>query len=256
MTLVTTRLLPIRKAAGALLLGILGAAAGCGSDDRVIFAPISSDTVSSNTGSSNTVAGDKVAGNTTGVDLAVGGATGRLVTPVELVDDLFPVVRRTEIGGKVCDLKLTGTAVRKKIGLTFYKIGGYCEASACPTCADSLAAADVPKQLVLVMQRDISQMILEKSFAASFAENDPENKFTAESRLTLDHMVAAPMKKGQHVTITHLPGNGMTCQVGDGQVLHVPNPQFAHLVWNVYMGPKGVCPTLRSGLVTRLASAE
>ena len=241
MTSATTRFLTIRKATGALLLGIVGAAGGCGSEDGVTVAPIAS-----NTTSILSLPGGQTAAGQSTPDAA----------PVVLVDGLFPVVRRTDIDGKVCDLKLTGTAIRKKIGLTFYRIGGYCEASACPTCADSLAAADVPKQLVLVMQRDISQTILEKSFSASFAENDPENQFTAESKLTLDHMVAAPMKKGQTVTITHLPGNGMTCQVGDGEVLHVPNRAFAHMVWNVYMGPKGVCPTLRTGLVTRLASAQ
>jgi hypothetical protein len=244
MTSATPRFPSIRQVTGALLLGIVGAAGGCGSEDGVTVAPIASNTTSI----------ISLPGGQTSGSQASGGAVSD-AAPVELVDNLFPVVRRTEIDGKVCDLKLTGTATRKKIGLTFYKIGGYCEASAGPTCADTLVAADVAKQLVLVMQRDISQMILEKSFAASFAENDPENKFTAESKLTLDHMVAAPMKKGQTVTITHLPGNGMTCQVGDGQVLHVPNPAFAHMVWNVYMGPKGVCPTLRTGLVTRLVSS-
>ena len=250
MSSVSSRFLSIRKATGGLFLGALfsagaGCLAGCGSEDGVTVAPIASNTTSILA----LPGGQKSAGQ----DAQASAAES---APVELVDNLFPVVRRTEIDGKVCDLKLTGTAIRKKIGLTFYKIGGYCEASADPTCADSLAAADVPKQLVLVMQRDISQMILEKSFAASFADNDPENRFTEESKLTLGHMVAAPMKKGQVVTITHLPGKGMTCQVGDGEVLHVANPAFAHMVWNVYMGPKGVCPTLRTGLVTRLASAQ
>jgi hypothetical protein len=255
MTSVSARFQSIRKASGALLLGMVGAAGGCGSEDGVTVAPIAS-----NTTSIISLPGDAASGGQASGDQGAGGqSSGGQVSnaaPVELVDNLFPVVRRTEVGGKVCDLKLTGTAIRKKIGLTFYRIGGYCETSANPTCADTLAAADVAKQLVLVMQRDISQMILEKSFAASFADNDPENQFTAESKLTLDHMVAAPMKKGQTVTITHLPGQGMTCQVGDGQVLHVPNPAFAHMVWNVYMGPKGVCPTLRTGLVTRLVSAQ
>jgi hypothetical protein len=243
MILASTRPSPsnqsaIRKfSAAALVLAVLGTSAGCESEGRVVVAPIASNTTSL---------------------VSLPGAEGAAApaVAVELVDGLFPVTRKTEVDGKVRDLKLTGTAVRKKFGLTFYKIGGYCEASAGPTCADTLAAADVPKQLVLVMQRDISQAILEKSFSASFAENDPEGKFTKESELTLGHMVAAPMQKGQIVTITHLPGNGMTCQVGDGPVLHVPNTPFAHMVWNVYMGPKGVCPTLRTGLVDRLASAQ
>jgi hypothetical protein len=239
MTFVSASSVSIRRVAATLSLGIVGCLAGCGSEGGVTIAPIASNTTSIS-------------------PLPNGGSVtpAAAPAPVELVDELFPVVRKTEVGGKVCDLKLTGTAVRKKFGLTFYKIGGYCETSCCPTCADTLAAADVPKQLVLVMQRDISQTILEKSFAASFADNDPEKKFTEESKQTLGHMVAAPMKKGQVVTITHLPGKGMTCQVGDGAALHVPNPEFAHMVWNVYMGPKGVCPTLRTGLVERLSSAQ
>jgi len=238
MTSVSVPSLSIRPAAAALMAGVLGCLTGCGSEGGVTVAPI--------------------AANTTSISPLPGEADqpAAAEAPVELVDDLFPVVRKTEVGGRVCDLKLTGTAVRKKFGLTFYKIGGYCERSATPTCADTLAKADVPKQLILVMQRDISQTILEKSFAAGFADNDPENKFTEESKQTLGHMIAAPMKKGQTVTITHLPGKGMTCQVDDGAALHVANPEFAHMVWNVYMGPKGVCPTLRTGLVERLSSAQ
>lgn len=246
MTSVSSSLISFRPAAAALTAGVLGCLIGCGSEGDVTVAPIAS-----NTTSISPLPGAGDGGSTAG-----GAPAAAAGEAVELVDDLFPVVRKTEIDGRVCDLKLTGTAVRKKFGLTFYKIGGYCERSASPTCADTLAKADVPKQLVLVMQRDISQTILEKSFAASFADNDPENKFTEESKLTLGHMVAAPMKKGQTVTITHLPGKGMTCQVGDGETLHVPNPDFAHMVWNVYMGPKGVCPTLRTGLVERLVSAQ
>jgi hypothetical protein len=231
----------------ALSAVVLGSLAGCESESGVAVAPIASNTTS-------LISLPAGASNAPGANAP--SASNAPGAPVELVDELFPVVRKTEIDGRVCDLKLTGTAVRKKFGLTFYKIGAYCEQKANPTCADSLASADVAKQLVLVMQRDISQMVLEKSFAASFADNDPENKFTKESEQTLSHMVAAPMQKGQTVTITHLPGKGMTCQVGEGAVLEVRNLAFAHMVWNVYMGPKGVCPTLRTGLVERLASAR
>ena len=98
----------------------------------------------------------------------------------------------------------------------------------------------------------ISPSILERSFSEALSANDPGKKFEPECKQLLTHMLSVPMNEGQRVTLRNHPGRGMSCQVGDGEVRHVDSVEFARIVWSIYMGPKGVCEDLRTGLVTRL----
>lgn len=171
-------------------------------------------------------------------------------------DDIFPLAVTAEIGGKKAEMRLTGHAVRRAMRIRFYKIGSYCCETVQPTDVDSLAAADVPKQLLLVMERDISSAILERSFRETFEKNDPDKKFVVEIQKMLDYMTSTALKKGEHVVITHLPKGGVSVRGRDQEPIVVNNPAFATVVWNVYMGPKGVSEELRTGLGSRLAKVN
>jgi hypothetical protein len=176
--------------------------------------------------------------------------------PVEVVDaeGNFLGVVETRIAGRPERLRRTGTAVRKKLRIAFYRIAGYCDTDAAPADVDALAAADCPKRLVLIMERNIPDWVLKKSFEDAFAANDPEGRFADKFAQLLNHMTARPLVKGDCVTLTHLPQIGLECRIGDAAPITVADPAFAHVVWNVYMGPRGVCPTLRAGLGTELAA--
>ncbi|MCE9606970.1 MAG: chalcone isomerase family protein [Planctomycetia bacterium] len=167
-------------------------------------------------------------------------------------EGIFPVVVRAEVGGKPAEMRLTGQAIRKAFGIKFYKIGSYCCETISPTNVDALAAADVPKQLLLVMERDVSEAVLSRSFRETFEKNDPDKKFVKEIQTMLDYMTSSPLKKGEHVLITHLPQTGVSVRGRNQDPITVDNPAFAEVVWNVYMGPKGVSDELRTGLGTRL----
>lgn len=189
-------------------------------------------------------------------DEASGGATAAASpdATVEVVEMVGPFATKLDatIADRPATLKLTGTAFRKKFGIKFYQIAGYCCTKSSPKDVDALAALDVPKILILVLERDISENILRKSFELAFAANDPEKKFTAQADTFLNYVAAKPLKKGDKITITHLPGIGMQARVGDGEICRVEDREFAHVVWKVYMGPQGVCPVLREGLGERL----
>jgi len=185
-------------------------------------------------------------------EVALATSAPAVKKPMEL-DDIFPVAVSTDIGGKKAEMRLTGHAVRRAMRIRFYKIGSYCCETVSPTDVDKLAAADVPKQLLLVMERDISSAILERSFRETFEKNDPDKKFTAEIQTMLDYMTSSPLKKGEHVVITHLPNVGISVRGRNQDPIVVKNPAFATVVWNVYMGPLGVSEELRTGLGSRLA---
>jgi len=152
----------------------------------------------------------------------VAPTTAAVKKPIEL-DDIFPVAVSAEIGGKKAEMRLTGHAVRRAMRIRFYKIGSYCCESIAPSDVDRLAAADVPKQLLLVMERDISASILERSFRETFEKNDPDKKFVVEIQKMLDYMTSSPLKKGEHVLITHLPQGGVSVRGRDQDPIVVSN---------------------------------
>lgn len=167
----------------------------------------------------------------------------------------FPPYIQTKLGDRLVNLRLTGTAMRKALGIKIYHIASYLDDDVRLTDVDAVVAADVPKQLILVMERDISESLVRRSFGEAFRNNDPKHRFEGEAETFLAHMTAVPLMKGDRVTLTHLPGIGVECRVGDDhpdRAVVVPVPEFAHVVWNVYMGPKVVSPDLRKGLGSRL----
>jgi len=169
-------------------------------------------------------------------------------------EGLFPEEVETQIAGRSERMRLTGTGLRKKFGIKFFQIAAYCDDDVAPRNVDELAAADVPKQLVLVMQRDVAEWVLRRAFAEALARNDPDNKYPEKIETLLNHMTARPLHKGDRIVLTHMPQSGMACQVCDTSPIAVSDCEFAHLVWKIYMGPQGVCPDIRKGLGSRLAA--
>lgn len=223
---------------GLPLLGIVGGAAvwewsGSESQSNTATLPVSGSLVS----------GD-------------GAASGDANAVAETVpyEGTFPVRKTIDIAGVPVELRLTGQAIRKAMMIKFYKIASYCDPAQAPADVDALAAADCPKQLCLTMVRDVPRSVLERGFQESFAKNDPEGKFAAETKLMLDHMLKAPLCEGETVQITHLPKQGIRVSVRNEAPINVDNLAFAHLVWNVFMGPDGVGKDVRRGLGQKLSA--
>jgi hypothetical protein len=193
--------------------------------------------------------------------LGAGSATIALSTspddpPAAVVDGHFPTVVADDIAGRPEQLKLTGTAVRKAVGIKFFRIAGYCDADLQPADVDAMAAADVAKRLVLVMERDVAEWVIRRSFVESLRVNDRHGRFSDHAAKMLDHMTSQPLKKGQRITLTHLPRIGLEVGLGDEPPVTIADRDFAHMVWQIYMGPKGVCPNLRRGLGELLANND
>src|SRR5262245_48217862 len=70
-------------------------------------------------------------------------------------DVRFPLAINLPINGKPVQYALTGTALRKKLVFSIYAVGSYVQAGAAVHTAEDLAAADVPKMLFLVLERDV-----------------------------------------------------------------------------------------------------
>jgi len=84
----------------------------------------------------------------------------------------------------------------------------------------------VPKQLHLVMERDVSGNDIAEAFLVAIRQNHPTPEFNYEVNRLIDMMRNIDFKAGDHIYLTHQPGIGLRCNVvgkGDmrAQIEHV-----------------------------------
>lgn len=172
--------------------------------------------------------------------------------PVEDSDVTFPARETREVAGKQVDLRITGVALREKAWFNVYAVASYVDATAEPKSARELAQADVPKVLVLVMERDVDGDDMAEAFHDAILLNHSESKFKDELRRFNAFFEAREAKKGKKITFTHLPGKGVECAVEGNGKLVIENVAFARAIWDLYLGPKNIGEDIKEGLISRL----
>src|SRR6516164_1497251 len=89
----------------------------------------------------------------------------------------FTTTMGITVGGKPVQLVLTGVALREKFFFNVYAIGSYVLEGAGVRTAEELAAVDKPKQLHLVMERDVSGTDIAEAFVVAIRQNYPTPAF-------------------------------------------------------------------------------
>jgi len=159
--------------------------------------------------------------------------------------------RNAQIGGKAASLKLTGVGLREKAFFNVYAIAAYVDSGASPHSASELASADVPKQMVLTLERDVEGAKMADALSEAIRANYPSG-MDAELGQLEGFLKANSLKEGDDVIFSWLPGAGVTCEVrGRGNVT-VKSAAFAKAVWDIWLGGHPVQGDIKKGLVSRL----
>ncbi len=164
---------------------------------------------------------------------------------------VYPTQDDVEVG-KPGKLRLTGVAMRTKFLFNVYTVGSYVAQGAAVHDAAELAAADCPKRLHLVMERDVPGKDMAEAFRAAVRMNHPEPELTAEVNALVQHLQAVALKKGDHVLLTHLPGVGLQCSLVGQRELVIKNVALSRAVWEIYLGRHNLGESIKKGLVARL----
>jgi hypothetical protein len=164
----------------------------------------------------------------------------------------YPATASATIGGKPVPLVLTGAAMRQKVVFSVYAVGSYVQAGAAVRSAEELAAADVPKQLQLVMQRDVAGRDMAEAFRSAIRANHPEPAFGAEVEALVRMLRDGTARKGDRIVLTHTPGVGLQVDVSGKEGFVIKNPGFSKAVWDIYLGAYNVGDAVKKGLVSRL----
>jgi len=156
------------------------------------------------------------------------------------------------VGGKPVKMVLTGAALRKRVVFKVYTIGSYVEAGAGVRSAEALAGADVPKQLHLVMERDVGGAEMADAVEKAIHKGRGDGAFSDELKALSDTMKSLELKKGDHVRLTNIPKKGLECDVAGKKQVLIENSDFSKAVWEIYLGKKNIDDDIKKALVSRL----
>jgi hypothetical protein len=158
----------------------------------------------------------------------------------------------TTVGDKPAKMVLTGAALRKRVVFKVYTIGSYVEAGAGVRSAEALADADVPKQLHLVMERNVDGKELAEAVENAIHKSRGDGAFAEELKALAETMKATELKKGDHVWLTNVPKKGLECDVAGKKRLLIENSDFSKAIWEIYLGKKCIDDDIKKALVSRL----
>lgn len=164
----------------------------------------------------------------------------------------FPKQVTKTIGDEEVALVLTGTAMRTKYFFNIYAVASYVKAEASVRTARELAAGDLPKELVLVMERGVSAKDMSAAIAKSISANHSPKDFKEAYDAFIAFLRGNEIRKGDRVRMTHIPGVGMRCRIGKRASITLQDLKFARAVWDIYLGPKNLGEHIKKGLVSRL----
>ena len=156
------------------------------------------------------------------------------------------------VGDKPAHLILTGIAVRQKYFFNVYAIASYVLEGTAIHNAEELAAINQPKQLHIVMERDVSGNDLAEAFLVAIRQNHPTPEFNDEVNRLIEMVRNIDFKAGDHIYLTHQPGIGLRCNVVGKGDFTIENADFSRAIWDIYLGANNLGDGIKKGLVSRL----
>jgi hypothetical protein len=164
----------------------------------------------------------------------------------------YAATTTVNVNDKPVELVLTGAAMRQKYFVNVYAIASYVQPGTAIRTAEDLARADVAKQLVLNMQRDVSGQDVAESFRSAIRANYPAPAFNAEVEALVKMLREGTARRGEQIVLTHVPGIGLQVNAAGKDPFVIKNAGFAKAVWDIYLGYYNIGDTVKKGLVSRL----
>jgi len=146
-------------------------------------------------------------------------------------------------------LVLNGLGLRKKFVVKVYVAGLYLEQKSSDPGA--IIKADAPKRIVMQFLHGVSKNQLADAFEESFNNNTPDAKQTMKA--DIDRLLGAlePVKEGDQMVFTYVPGTGTTLAINGKDKLTIAAPTFGPVLFSVWLGPKPPNEDLKKGILGR-----
>jgi len=150
-----------------------------------------------------------------------------------------------QVGGT--KLLLNGLGLRTKFMVKVYVAGLYVERKSSDPRA--ILAADAPKRIVMHFLHGASKNQMADAFNDSFNDNSPDAMRTRKA--DIDRLLGAlePVKVGDEMVFTYLPGTGTTFALNGQERLTIAGPAFGPVLFSVWLGPKPPNVDLKKGML-------
>ena len=147
------------------------------------------------------------------------------------------------------NLVLNGLGLRTKFMVKVYVGGLYLEQKS--SDANAIIKSPGPKRIVLQFLRGVSKGQLSDSFTEAFSNNSPDAINTMKP--DIDRFLGAldPVRPGEQVVITTMPGTGTTLNIDGHDKVTISNPAFAPVLLAVWLGSTPPTPELKNGMLGR-----
>jgi len=144
-------------------------------------------------------------------------------------------------------LVLNGMGLRTKFMVKVYVAGLYLQQKSADP--NAIIKADEPKRIVMHFLHSASKNQMSDAFNESFNDNSPEAVKTMKA--DIDRLLNAlePVKPGDQMVFTYVPGAGTTFAVNGKEKLTIAGPAFGPVLFSVWLGPKPPNGDLKKGLL-------
>jgi len=144
-------------------------------------------------------------------------------------------------------LLLNGLGLRTKFMVKVYVAGLYLAQKS--SDAGLVLRADAPKQIVMHFVHSASKNQMCDAFNESFSDNSPDARKAMQAEIDRFFAVISPVKDGDELVFTYIPGTGTTFAVNGTERLRIAGSAFAEMLFSVWLGPKPPNATLKKGLL-------
>jgi hypothetical protein len=166
-----------------------------------------------------------------------------LAGAAELAGVSMPATMAVE--GKV--LKLNGLGLRTRFMVKVYVAGIYVENTS-KNAAD-LISPDSVKFVRLAFVRDVDGPTVAKAIRDGFDKNSKPQMPVLKERLDKLIALVPDIKKGGDMTLTYIPGKGITMAAMGSERGILPGKDFADALFSVWLGPDPVDEDLKEGML-------
>ncbi len=144
-------------------------------------------------------------------------------------------------------LVLNGLGLRSEFMVKVYVAGLYLEQKSSDPSA--IIKADAPNRIVMQFLHGASKSQMANAFNESFNDNSPDAVKTMKP--DIDRLLGAlePMKVGDQMVFTYVPGTGTTFAINGKDKLTIAGPAFNPVLLSVWLGPKPPTASVKKGML-------
>ena len=156
---------------------------------------------------------------------------------------------RATVSGR--ELVLNGMGLREATVLMVdvYVAGLYLETKSSDPAA--ILDPERTKRIVLRFVRSVGKEKLAEAWTEGFEKNAGDKRAAVASGLAALNAAMADVKKEDVITLTYLPGTGVTVSVKGNDGAVIPGADFQRVLFSIWLGPYPPNVPLREGLLGR-----